>query len=345
MGAIDLYIADLQQKYDLYRSNWAIPYGSAFAQARAAYDQTITAQAERDKFRAELLMTVMTIGMGAGLGAMFGKTAFRTVAVNSAVNFVCNRNMVRTFNAIAAVNASIPGTFIVDQAWSFIEGKISEGAKTLVQGMVNQPATSVSAVAVPQVFQNDLENYVLRAKTAAYQVAADIRDNASMSAAEKDTAAVALRNSVFFRNAPITDVIGNRDRAAQAIELGFYMPMIMDADYITETYADPDTRIGGRGLVEVRRIGPVTQSTNAADYPRWGTGLGVTPDGSIRSIAYDRPGSTILDRVNTLYQARFNSQFIANGWFDGGFGAADITRAEQTMERLNQQVLAWRPVQ
>lgn len=344
MGQIENVIADLQSARNLYEQNWVIPYGSAYATAKETYDKTLASQAESDKFKAELLLTVATIGFGAGMGAMFGKTAFRAVAVDQALNFVCNRNMVRTFNAMAAISASVPGTFIVDQAWSWVEGKIGEGAKAMVS-QLGQPATTANAMGNPQVFQNDLMQYVLRALNAATAVARDVRDNRAMNDGERDRAAQAIRNSTFMRNAPTRNLIGDPVRATQALELSMYMPIIMDADYLAEH------RQGFRGAHEFNtttRVGRVSAATSAANYgavpaARHESGAGYSVD-TYTTIEYERPGSKILDRVNELHQARFRSEFLSNRFWEFGFGRADITRAEGVLDRLNREVLSWVPV-
>ena len=344
MGQIENVIADLQSARNLYEQNWVLPYGSSYATAKASYDKTLASQAESDKFKAELLLTVATIGFGAGMGAMFGKTAFRAVAVDQALNFVCNRNMNRTFNLMAAISSSVPGTFVVDQVWSFVEGKIGEGAKSLV-GQLGQPASSANSMGDPLVFQNDLLQYVLRALNAANAVARDVRDNRSMSEAEKDRAATGLRNSRFFRNAPTRNLIGDPVRAAQAIELSMYMPIIMDADYLAQH------RTGFRGAHEFNtttRVGGVSAATSSPTYGQvpaatHQSGLGFSVD-TYTTIEYERPGSKILDRVNELHQARFRSEFIANHFYNYGFGREDIARAEGVLDRLNREVLTWVPV-
>jgi hypothetical protein len=344
MGQIENIIADLQSARNLYEQNWVLPYGSAYATAKESYDKTLASQAESDKFKAELLLTVATIGFGAGMGAMFGKTAFRAVAVDQALNFVCNRNMIRTFNTMAAISGSMPGTFIVDQVWTFVEGQIGTAAKAMV-GQLAQPASSANAMGNPQVFQNDLLQYVLRALNAAVAVAQDVRDSRTMSAADKDRAAAGLRNSAFFRNAPTRNLIGDPVRAAQAIELSMYMPIIMDADYFAEH------RTGFRGAHEfdtTTRRGRVGAATTAPGYGQvpaatHQSGPGFSVD-TYTTIEYERPGSKILDRVNELHQARFRSDFIANHFYNFGFGREDITRAEGVLNRLNTEVLSWVPV-
>lgn len=342
MALIDDYIADLANVERLYNLNWALPYSSAYTTAHTGFKATLQSQADWDKFKLDLFMTAATIGFGAGLGAMFGKAAtLGSVAVDQALAAVCSRNMTRTFNLMAAVSASVPGTFIVEQIWTNVGTKIGAAATAQVQAMISAAPASASAIQDPLIMKNDLEAYVLRIVTAAHAVAHDIRDSARMSANEKDLCATAMRTSQFFRAAPTRDLIGARQAAADIMELGFYMVLMMDADFLEETtFWQQGTRDG----IRTRRLGSVTTSTHDPTYgavpaTRSSYGLGHAST-TQTSIGYERPGSRILDRINTLYQAKFNGDFKPNGWFDTGMGRADVARAEDTIERLNKLVLA-----
>ena len=341
MGQIENYIADLQNVQDLYNLNWVLPYGSAYATANTQFKATLQSQADWDKMKMELFMTAATIGFGAGLGAMFGKAAtVGSVAVDQALTAVCNRNMERTFNAMARISASVPGTFIVSQIWDTLGSKIGTAAKDQVQALVTRAPAS-AAIRDPQVMQNDMTAYVLRTKTAAHAVAADIRDNRNMTEAEKDTVARQMRAAPFFADAPRSDVIGNRQVAADTMELAFLMVLVMDSDYIEE---HTDWQRGARDGTTTRRLGGVSLSTSD---PRYGvtapmrstSGLGASSN-TITYVAYDRPGGRILDRINVLHNQRLGSTFFPNGWLDfQSYGRDEIARAERALARLNQQVL------
>lgn len=341
MGQIENYIADLQNVQDLYNLNWVLPYGSAYATANTQFKATLQSQADWDKMKMELFMTAATIGFGAGLGAMFGKAAtVGSVAVDQALTVVCNRNMERTFNAMARISASVPGTFVVSQIWDTLGSKIGTAAKDQVQSLVTRPPAA-AAIRDPQVMQNDMTAYVLRAKTAAHAVAADIRDNRTMSEAEKDTVATQMRAAPFFADAPRSDVIGNRQRAADTMELAFLMVLVMDSDYIEE---HTDWQQGARDGTRTRRLGGVSVPTTDPSYgvtaaPRSSFGPGYS-NTTLTYIAYDKPGTRILDRINTLYGQRIGGVFFPNGFFDfNTYGRNEIAKAERTLAQLNQQVL------
>ena len=136
-------------------------------------------------------------------------------------------------------------------------------------------------------------------------VAADIRDNRTMTEAEKDTVARQMRAAPFFADAPRSDVIGNRQRAADTMELAFLMVLVMDSDYIEE---HTDWQRGARDGTSTRRLGGVSLPTSDPRYGvtpamRSSSGLGYSSN-TVTYVAYDKPGSRILDRINTLYGQR-----------------------------------------
>jgi hypothetical protein len=345
MSQIENYIADLENVEDLYHQNWVLPYGSAYSLAHERFRSTLDDQQKYDQAKRDLFITAVTLGFGAGMGAMFGKTAFRTVVADRALNFVCNRNMERTFALMHRVSSSVPGTYLVEGVWDAVQSQIGDQAKQLVTGLFATPGATANGVNNPQVLQNDMLAYVLRVKTTAHAVAADLRDNRSLSQADKDARASALRGADFFRNCPKRDLVGNRQTAANIMELSFYMVMVMNSDYLVEH------RSGVRGAHEVdsrRRLGAITVPTSDPTYGAeqgmrhsYGPGYSITTS---VYIDYDDLGSRVLDRTNTLYREFFSHDFISNRWYESGDTThAALQRAERALGELNRRVHTMRP--
>lgn len=345
MGLIENTIADLENIKDKYKQNWVLPYGSAYVQAHDQFKATLASQAEWDKMKLDLFLTAATIGFGAGMGAMFGKTALSAITADAALTVVANRNMIRTFNAMAAVSSSVPGTFIAGQLWDTVGGKLSEAVKTKVTSMVTAAPASATAIQNPQIMQNDLEAYVLRIKTVTHDVLAFVRDSSAFNDGEKDMVANAVRNGPFFKNAPTRDTIGDRKRAADIMELSFYMVMVMDSDYLEEATS---WQRGDREGNSTRNLGKVSKLTTDKTYGQtpamkhsYGLGYANT---TMTYVAYDKPGSKILDRINDLYIPLFGSEFFPNGLFDfDDYDRTEVQKAENAMTTLNTLVLS-RPV-
>lgn len=341
MAELDAFLADLENAKDNYKQNWVIPYGSAYTRAHAKFEKTLRDQDDYNKLKAELFLTAATLGFGAGIGAAFGKTAFRTVVADNALTIICNNNMTRMFNAMHAVSASVPGTFIVDQVWDNVASHVNSAVKTQVASIFNGPAASAS-VRQPQEMQNDLERYVLRIKTATHEVGASLRDSKTLSAQQKAGFATALRNSSFYKNRPLQDLIPNIQAAADTIELSFYMVMVMNSDYWREH------TIGFQGQREIdrfRRLGEVTTATTDPSYGKGAAGRSSSGFGynsfTTVDVGYDNLGSKVLDRVNELFQARYKRDFIPNRFYQSGNTNKDaVARAERTLAAIGREIAA-----
>ncbi|MGL6209966.1 MAG: hypothetical protein ACRC14_09085, partial [Paracoccaceae bacterium] len=59
---------------------------------------------------------------------------------------------------------------------------------------------------------------------------------------------------------------------------------------------------------------------------------------SERYIEYDKPGSKILDRINTLYGKWIGGEFFDNGWFSDTYDVSEVAKAERTLDQLNTMV-------
>lgn len=347
MGQIENYIADLENVEDLYHQNWVLPYGSAYSLAHEQFKSTLEDQQKYDQAKRDLFITAVTLGFGAGMGAMFGKTAFSAVFADQALNLVCKRNMERTFALMHGISSSVPGTYLVEGVWNEVQSQIGDRAKQLVTGLFATPGATANGVNNPQVLQNDMLAYVLRVKTAAHAVAADLRDNRSLSQADKDARARALRDADFFRNCPTRDLVGNRQTAANIMELSFYMVMVMNSDYLVEH----TTGVQGAHDVDVRhRLRAINVPTSDPTYGagpgmRHSSGLGYSTTTSVY-VDYDNLGRRVLDRTNALYREIFGHDFIPNCWWRGESGDtthAALQRAERALGELNRRVHTMRP--
>jgi hypothetical protein len=277
---------------------------------------------------------------------MFGNTALKTLAGDAALKVVCAKNMERSFNVMAWVSASKPGTFLVDKIWDQVAGKITEAAKKQVEGIFTSPAVgNLSALSEPLVFQNDLRAYTLRLKTSAFAVGQDIRDNRSLSAAQKDQMATSLYQGLFFSKAPKSDVIGDRQKAADLIELAFYMVLVTNSDYIMETTRTEKEK--GYGVdwwvketkYSHRRVSDVTLPTTD---PRYGNVPASKNGGDVTyAINYESLGNKIRDRINTIYKSRIGGTFLEGGfwdWFYTGLGKGAVAKAESTIVTISSKI-------
>ncbi len=258
--SIDSYMHDLENVQDLYQLHWVIPYGSCYTQAHANYLRTMSQQAATDKLKMEMLMLVASVGFGGAMSGLFGTAVVRTALSQGALNVVCNRNMTRVFRAMAWVEGNAAASHMASAAWDGVASIVTTQAKNRVTALATANPVGRS-LRNPQVFQNDLQAYVLTAKTAAYELAAEIRDNHVLSDQGRNALADQLRAAPFFAQAPHSSVIANRTRATKEIELLLYMVHVMNSDYIQQT---THYLRGAHEGTTTRRLGGVEQAATGS---------------------------------------------------------------------------------
>ena len=336
--SIAAYMDDLENVQDQYQRYWVNPYGSCYAIAHDRFRRTLDDQAKVDRLKAQCVMLIASVAFGGGMSALFGAAVVRTVLVDQALQVVCNRNMNRLFNAMAWVESSPAASFMTQAAWDGVAGMLSDQTTSQLENLAfSRP--SLNGIQNPQAFQNDLQNYVLDCKLAAYATAREVRDSGVLSAAGRDQIADDLRAAPFFANAPTSDVIRDKERAKKEMELLLYMTLVMGSDFLVE---ESYWMRGAHEGHSTRTIGPVTAATGSPNYPQGSyshsSGLGYFSD-TFRKVDYRRPGgdwfSSIMDRTNELHRDLFGREFE-----HGSYGKDEVTRAQNLSQRIQTRYYA-----
>ncbi|MCB1776006.1 MAG: hypothetical protein KDI50_01080 [Candidatus Competibacteraceae bacterium] len=329
-------LTGLKEKYMRY---WVNPYSSAYADAHEQFHKTLDDQKKYDAMKTELFMMAVTLGIGAGLGALYGKTALKAVTFDKALNIVCNRNMNRVFNLMHTVSSSPSGSFLVGALWDEAAKKVGETVKTQVQALMTSVPVKDQTITNPTTFRNSLQNYLLDYVIAARDTCIALQDS-KLSEGEKQKFANAMFDAPFFKKAPATEMIGPQDVAAKDIELSFYMVLLMNSDRIMKTtyYV--------RGAHEGKRVSyrPINVPTTDPKYPKptssHSHGPGYIED-TFETIDYISPGSKVAKRIDKLHKERFGSEFFKDAtFFSWGFDANEIRAAEKMNERIQSKYLS-----
>ncbi|RVV98311.1 hypothetical protein EKE94_05110 [Mesobaculum littorinae] len=322
-------VENTERKYD---TNWVRPLSNAYVMAHARVRDVLDDQRKFDALVADLLITAVSMGMGAGLGALFAKTTLKSVAADAAVNYVIRRNMVRTFNAIAAVDENKALSFLISRGWDEAERRLSAQAKTAVGNLAAPRPGLQAALTDPQIFQNRLATYVDEALIAISSVAMDLNES-DLPAETKERLAQAMLDSAVIRNAPVTPVFPDERVGAQRLELGIYMTLIMDSDRFVE---GTGFLMGGAGAMRWDKGRPINVPTGHPDYPRAYSRHEISGSGAAQSasleagrIEYDQPGRKIESRIDDLHEAYYGRPF-----FSGRSDRDELVRAERVYQRL-----------
>ena len=135
---IENYIADLDTVAEKYHTYWKLPVAGAYNDAHTNYQEVLNDQSAKDKLKGELIALTMSIGVGGMMTGMLGTAVMRTVTLESALSVVCNRNMNRTFNAMALVSANPAAHFMTKAAWDGLGDILKANTKQQIQALASQ---------------------------------------------------------------------------------------------------------------------------------------------------------------------------------------------------------------
>lgn len=319
-----------------YLSKWAKSIGSAYAEAHKGATATLKAQNDLDRAKLDLFLTVVSFGIATGIGGLFAKKSAKSFALD----VVANREMARTFEVMAKIEASKELSFYAKTAWSKAGSILNKSTTDAVKKLGQRDITLKTVLETPLVFQNKLEQYVLDAIAAGQMVAEDYRTSSSMTDAQKEAAANDMLASPVLNNAPTNAVFPDATKGGAKIELSWYMAEIMGSDRFVERRIDASRYSPG---VTTLSNTPINVRTGDPKYPQrydnvktsgwpWPT----RAQGTRGTVEYDQMGSKIVDRINKLY-----GQHTGNGsnkFFNRGLDGDEVARAETLYDQLTANV-------
>lgn len=313
-----------------WQTNVAIPYAIAYDKAYDAFQNTVKAQAEADKARAELFITAASIVTGSILMATVASTALRAKVGQIALQATSKLNMDRTFYLLVVAQDSQTFMFAVDKVIDVTKDKLKDQMKEVVTDLTN--STSHMVVSTPLSQHLQLDRFIKQHQLCC-EKASDLVEAAPISDAAKHAVYQALFKAPIV-TPPSTGI--NIDSLANKLELCFYMSVILDSDYLTTT--DSQMLLGAETPANSTSK-PIPQMPSARDYPRaiQGKMSGFTM-GSSQDITYDRPGSTIRRQIDKVHSAVFNTKFYeGEDWFgevNPSMMAKELRKAEDVLNKL-----------
>ena len=322
----------LDDNFDKWKVAVTNPYVIAYSNAYQGYTDTMKAQAEADKARAELFVTVASVVTGSILMATFAETSYRVIASNAALSFVCNRNLERTFNAMAVAAGSKTFMFALGKTLDQVDDAVGKAVKDSVTKLLQ---TSDVKKSDPASKSAELDSALRLHRIAAMETAKHVEASTTMSEAKKNAAFAHLLAAPICRPPGTANDAG---KLAEKIELSIYLKMILDSDELVDWpayYGGPSRQPTGSH--------PIPQLPSAPDYPH----PAVPTSGAGQTIGYSRPGGSVRDRVDILHKAVFNEPFYAGenalvrllgGSANGQSMAAELRKAERQIDNVAQLV-------
>ena len=308
MATLQDVLNEIDQTARQYDHYWVRPLHGAYIDAHGKLKDTLTSQAAHDKMVAELMVSVVTLGMGVGLGALFGKATFKAIAAEGALEIATRPSTsARATAAFARIQSSPALSHFVSGSYDLVAGKINKATSDQAMKLARDPLRNLTAILPPEKFRIALENYLGEAQTVMGRIAADL-NLAGLDAETERTVANDMMASRLIANAPRGPVIGNTATAAKWLELAMYMLIVMRSDYIMMVeHHRTAVFFGGNGAfgITANRV-PLPMATTSPNYPpsyqhhviedNWHTTHSLTA-----SVGHQQPGDILRKRVDELH--------------------------------------------
>ncbi|MBW6425282.1 hypothetical protein KX729_28020 [Rhizobium sp. XQZ8] len=345
MASANQRLGDILVRLPKYKSQWELnvvsPYVRAYDAAVRNYDNEMKAQGERDRATAEMFVLAASVLSGSIMMAAFASTSVRVVAGRAIVRVICNNNLNRTFNLVAAANSN--------KAFMFALGAVLDEAKKVAGKQVTKLAESATSsatlVSAPTSvnYETRLMDFVRASHICTHEFIEGVKDDASISEADK-LKVVDMTARIPFCNPPSGNSI-DEPKLAEKMELLFYMSGVLDSDrLVVYSPAASGGTVGGMGRDnEYSRKSISQMPSDTANYPKAVapkfTGKPFVPYGTGQRIEYENIGSGIRDRINKLSINTRNGPFYPSQNFAEKFlfdptGHAQMVKAEQIISKL-----------
>jgi|GEM_PF-6852310 len=326
---IDHYIAELPQIQRNWERNWIIPYAEAYSRAFDNFKTVLDNQKKADELRVSIAVSLLSLGLAAGLGTAVGKVTLRSAVADTALQSIGRTNSIRLMRAANWVAEHPTRSMFAGEAWDAVAGIISNEAKQMFNNAGASNASPSTYTENPLVNYLGLRRHLLDMVAAAHKAATEIRDASNKTQDEKDALAQQLAKQPLA-NAPMSSPANTEPngRLQKDMEIGMFMALVLTKDHLQEEVHTGDA-IGGMTRPSIIGRKPITHTTTSKKYP----GAVFARNGSIHRRVYDRVGGVVEDHVDTLVRERRYSR----AFFYGSMGHDEIQRAERTLSRISER--------
>lgn len=334
-------LRDLEKKKNQWKLNVTNPYVRSYDLAYKNYQETLKAQAARDKMAAELLVFTAGVLSGSVLMAAFASSSLRVLAGRAMLRTICNNNLNRTFDAVHAVSNNKAAMFALGSIMDKAKGVASKHITAAVENFTASPSIAQSETSVN--FLTRMDDFLIVNQISVYDFLKGVLEDSEIKESDKLMLANMVETTPFWQ-APRSNRI-DENRLAQQMELLFYMTSVLDSDTLVRHAPSIGNGVGG-GIGEgIRSKERINQIPTAKDYPKEAEPKiirGATYEPGQR-IEYDDLGSVVRGRIDTLSRAVTGSPFYPQQSValrivgNDPTGREQMVKAEQIITRLSAQ--------
>ena len=216
--------------------------------------------------------------------------------------------------------------FVFGKSYDVVKAQLGDKAKSIV-GRLVQSTVSKTTSALPLNRDKQLTGQLKLQMLHLQEFCNAVGSDRNVSGRMKEQCFTEVRQSPFMQ-APRTML--DESKLAPKIELGFYMQMILDSDYLRR-HAPPDMRM------PTSRAGGIDDLPSSAKYPK--SQRFTDTLGYYNTVEIDRPGGHIQAAIDRLHLKLFAKPFYAGvaigGVRIGGDKAGELRKAEDVARTLS----------
>lgn len=316
-----------------WRRTVVLPYGGAYHTAYDNFDKKVKEQAkhyeEMRKLAFELTVSVLAIAGGSVLTSIFADSALKVAAKEMALDYVCKRNMEKTFTVMHKVESSPVLSFIAGQAWDAAEKKTFETIKKTLEPKSGKYKSLSDTIAKPYEVKENLEkfNLELRERGVDFIVfikALPLADNIKLEIVKRSLQSEYLRP-------PSKEL--DKEHLIPRLELTLFMQLITRSDKLRHHHFKS---LGPHMMSVETSYSDIKVSTKSGKYPKKQPHQPFVPN---PDLVMPGVGNIIMKHVDGLYKKLYGKPFFKSGeYWDWEFTNQEVRsivqRAEAALEML-----------
>ncbi|NBC32170.1 MAG: hypothetical protein GVY13_05780 [Alphaproteobacteria bacterium] len=317
-----------------WRRTVVLPFGGAYRTAFDNYDKVMKEQAKHyedmRKLAFELTMSVLAIGGGSILTAVFADATLKVAAKEMALDYVCKRNMDKTFTLMHRVESSPVLSFMAGQAWDGAQTKALDTIKKKIEPRTGSYKSLADSVKKPHEVLENLEKFNLELRERGIDFIKFVRGLKLPHKAKVEIVKGALTSD--YLKPPSREL--DKEHLIPRLELTLFMQMLTRADKLRQR----GFKALGPNMMEVKTTyTDIRHSARSNRYPKKQPHRPFMPN---PDIVMPGVGSIIMDHVDKLYKRLYGKAFFSWGehwdWeFTNGEVKSIVKRAEAALEMLS----------
>lgn len=324
-------MSDIFEKIDRATGWWVqyavSPYIEAYNTAYTSYQETLQKQRDGDKAQAEMFVAIASIMSTSIIMATFANYPLSRLSARIALRTLGVDNTRRVIGLYRRGAADPVTAFAFGKSYDLVKATAGDKVKSSVGKLLRQTVTGTTS-SLPLNKDRQLTRQVEVQGLVLREFCDAVGSDRSIGLKLKDQCFSEVLRAPFMRT---PENLLDPGKLAPKIELGFYMEMILNSDYLMY-HSPPDMRTPSS-----RAGGIDVLPSDKDNYPK--SESFASTRGYYRTVEIDRPGGHIQSAIDRLHKQVFGSPFYGGlslgGMRFGGDKAGELRKAEAVARLLS----------